>query len=103
MLGDISPERIAATVKTLAGFQTRGHNSRGIEAARGWIIGQLHASSPRLEVSSETGNIVAVLPGATQAGKRIIVSAHYDSINLLVKAAEAPAPGADDDASGTAV
>ena len=54
-------------------------------------------------------NLVAILPGTEQPEKRIIVSAHYDSINLRAslakapKAAEAPAPGADDDASGTAV
>ena len=47
-----------------------------------------------------------MLPGTAEPEKRIIVSAHYDSINLRAtgdKAAEAPAPGADDDASGTAV
>jgi Zn-dependent M28 family amino/carboxypeptidase len=106
MIGDISPGGIAATVQTLAGFQTRGNGSRGIASARRWIADQFHAYSTRLEVSNETGdvvNIVAVLPGAAQPEKRIIVSAHYDSINLQVKTVEAPAPGADDDASGTAV
>src|SRR5208282_4604665 len=68
----------------------------------------------RLAVSDDIGkkdvtdiaSVIAVLPGATQPGKRIIVSAHYDSVNLRAKgdkAAEAPAPGADDDASGVAV
>ena len=113
---EVSQDRIAATVKTLAAFGTRGNYSdpsqktRGIGAARTWIFAQLHASSPRLEVSyegtTEVASIVAVLPGVAQPEKRIIVAAHYDSINLHVtgaKAAEAPAPGADDDASGTAV
>ena len=51
-------------------------------------------------------NVIAVLPGVGQPEKRILVGAHHDSINLRAsngKAAEAPAPGADDDASGTAV
>jgi Zn-dependent M28 family amino/carboxypeptidase len=106
MIGEMSPERIASSVKTLAGFQTRANNSRGINSARRWIAEQLHSYSPRLEVSNETGdvvNIFAALPGTAQPEKRIIVGAHYDSINLKVKAPEAPAPGADDDASGTAV
>src|SRR5579862_1313610 len=106
MIGDVSPDRIAGTVKTLTGFQTRGNNSRGIASVRRWIADQFHSYSTRLEVANETGdvvNIVAVLPGTAQPEKRIIVSAHYDSINLTVKTADAPAPGADDDASGTAV
>jgi Zn-dependent M28 family amino/carboxypeptidase len=120
IVAEISPDRIAAAVKTLAGFETRGNYSdpnqktRGIGAARRWIFAQLLGCSPRLEVSYDMGksgamdvtNIVAVLPGAAQPEKRIIVAAHYDSINLRAhgdKAAEAPAPGADDDASGTAV
>jgi Zn-dependent M28 family amino/carboxypeptidase len=128
IVAEISPDRIAAAVKTLAGFETRGNYSdpnqktRGIGAARRWIFAQFHGFSPRLEVSYDTGksgatdvtnavtndvtNVVAVLPGVAQPEKRIIVAAHYDSINLRAKgdkAAEAPAPGADDDASGTAV
>lgn len=120
LVAEISPDRIAATVKTLAGFGTRGNYSdpnqktRGIGAARSWIFAQFHGYSPRLEVSYDTGkrdaadivNVVAILPGTTQPEKRIIVGAHYDSINLRAsggKAAEAPAPGADDDASGSAV
>ena len=120
MVAEISPDRIIASVKTLAGFETRGNYSdpnqktRGIGAARRWIFAQLHSYSPRLEVSediekkgaTEITNVVAVLPGTAEPEKRIIVGAHYDSINLRAKgdkAAEAPAPGADDDASGTAV
>jgi len=120
IVAEISPDHIAATVKTLAGFETRGNFSdpnqktRGIGAARRWIFGQFHGYSQRLEVSYDIGkkgatdvaSIIAVLPGTAQPGKRIVVSAHYDSINLRAtgdKAAEAPAPGADDDASGMAV
>ncbi len=120
MVSEVSPDRIGADVKTLAGFETRGNYSdpnqktRGIGAARRWIFAQFHGYSQRLEVSydiekkgsTEIASVVAVLPGAAEPEKRIIVGAHYDSINLRVtgdKAAEAPAPGADDDASGTAV
>ena len=120
MLGAVSSDRIAATVKMLAGFETRGNYSdpnqktRGIGAARRWIFDQFHSYSARLEVSYDTAkqgstdvtSVIAVLRGAAEPEKRIVVAAHYDSINLRVKgaqAAEAPAPGADDNASGTAV
>lgn len=120
MVAEISSDRIGASVKTLAGFETRGNYSdpnqktRGIGAARRWIFAQFHGYSSRLEVTydiekkgaTEITSVVAVLPGTAEPEKRIIVGAHYDSINLRAKgdkAAEAPAPGADDDASGTAV
>jgi len=108
MVAGISPDRIGASVKTLAGFETRGNYSdpnqktRGIGAARRWIFAQFHGYSQRLEVSYDTekkgateiSSVVAVLPGTAEPEKRIIVGAHYDSINLRVtgdKAAEAPA------------
>jgi hypothetical protein len=74
----------------------------------------------------EAVNVVAVLPGTTQPEKRLIVSGHYDSADFVLKpgaqttrpdgtetplddisdfekSIDAPAPGASDDASGTAV
>jgi Zn-dependent M28 family amino/carboxypeptidase len=120
IVAEITSERIVADVRTLAGFETRGNYSdpnqktRGIGAARRWIFAQFHSYSPRLEVSYDVekkgaidiASVIAVLPGSVEPEKRIIVGAHYDSINLRAtgdKAAEAPAPGADDNASGTTV
>ena len=120
MVAEVSPDRISATIKTLVGFETRGNYSdpnqknRGNGAARRWIFDQMHGYSSRLEVSYDTTKkdttdivtVIAVLAGLEKPEQRIIVSAHYDSINLRVtgaRAAEAPAPGADDDASGIAV
>ena len=120
LASEVSPDRIGASIKTLVGFETRGNYSdpnqknRGIGAARRWIFDQMRGYSQRLEVSYETArkdttdivSVIAVLPGVEKPEQRIIVSAHYDSINVRARgtrAAEAPAPGADDDASGTAV
>lgn len=145
---EVSPERIANTMEKLASFETRGdftnpaQENRGIGAARRWIYEQFRGYNPRLEVSFDSWkvkkqgtrilrdvdvvNVVAVLPGTTQAAKRIIVSGHYDSLSIVRKAGvaefapdgselpvdqimdfeksvDAPAPGASDDASGTAV
>src|SRR5580700_1874066 len=57
MLGEISRDRIAATMQKLASFDTRGNFSdpdqkdRGIGAARRWILDQFKGYNPRLEVS----------------------------------------------------
>ncbi len=148
MLGEISRDRIATTMQKLAAFETRGNFSdpdqpnRGIGAARRWILDQLKSYSPRLDVSFdsykvkkqgtrirrdvEIVNVVAVLPGTTQPDERIIVGAHYDSLNVVRKAdapeltpegtetatddaidfeksVEAPAPGVTDNAAGVAL
>jgi acetylornithine deacetylase/succinyl-diaminopimelate desuccinylase-like protein len=102
--------------------------NRGIGAARQWLLDEFKSYSPRLQVSFDTHtipkggriwkevelqNVVALLPGNNpQCSNRwILVSGHYDSLNLKVpsemrsdraKAAELPAPGVSDDASGTA-
>jgi hypothetical protein len=102
----------------------------GIGAAKRWITSELErcgaASGGRLQIAvdsfvepagqrlpsaTELNNVVATLPG-TQAESRertYVVSGHYDSINSHYGTDngsyvdfEGLAPGADDDASGTA-
>ena len=126
----VSPARLEATIRTLAGFGTRHSLSsaddpkRGIGAARRWIKATLDAcaaeSGARLEVAFDEfvqeatpriprpvamGNVVATLPGTNpQANARtLVVSGHYDSMCSNVMNSECDAPGANDDASGTAV
>jgi Zn-dependent M28 family amino/carboxypeptidase len=69
-------------------------------------------------------NVIAVLPGTSQSERRVIVTAHYDSLSIVPKegagdfrangegatdamdnekSAVAPAPGVTDDASGVAL
>ncbi|TMQ11675.1 MAG: M20/M25/M40 family metallo-hydrolase [Deltaproteobacteria bacterium] len=129
MLRSISPQRIEATVRKLVGFGTRHtlsdtqSDDRGIGAARRWIKAQLDAcaqqSGGRLKVEldsftappnrriaqpTELVNVVATLPGeqAESAGRIYVVSGHYDSMPSNVLDPKSDAPGADDDASGTA-
>jgi uncharacterized protein YndB with AHSA1/START domain len=125
----IQPARIEARIRKLASLHTRHTLSRtdsdtqGIGAARRWIKSELDACGKaaggrlKVELDSfiqqparrvpkpvEIVNVVATLPG-TQAPNRIYaVSGHYDSIpGGDYMDAEAQAPGANDDASGTAV
>ena len=116
----ISEAHIQASLERLVGFGTRNtmsdpsHPERGIGAARTWIFRELQSYSPRLQVRfsrwpidqrtglpvTELYNVIAVLPGKTLPETRVVISAHYDSAAGLDP--EAPAPGANDDGSGTA-
>lgn len=127
IVSDISARRIEANIRKLASFGTRNSLSdtesptRGIGAARRWIHEELRrCAGERLEVAFdehpvEPGpriprptrivNVVATLPG-TQPESRArtyVVSGHYDSMPSSPVDAESDAPGANDDASGTAV
>src|SRR5207237_10780389 len=97
-------------------------STRGIGAARKWIFeelssysaqpnGQMTVSYQRsMQQSVRTGNrpaemvnVVAVIRGNADPDRVLIATGHYDSRNSDSNDAKADAPGADDDASGTAV
>ncbi|RZT04499.1 Peptidase family M28 [Duganella sp. CF402] len=123
----ISPARIEATIRKLVGFRTRHTMSdtvsetEGIGAARRWIKAELERCgagtalqvefdshiapvSARISRPTEIVNVVATLPGTQEASaqRMYVVSGHYDSRNTDVMDATGDAPGANDDASGTA-
>jgi hypothetical protein len=129
ILADISPVSIEATVRKLVSFGTRHtlsdpeNPTRGIGAARRWIKGEFdrysRESGGRLVVTEDEFiqppatrvpreaklvNIVATLPGTQpEAQNRMyVVSGHYDSICSPGSDVACDAPGANDDASGTA-
>jgi hypothetical protein len=60
---------------------------------------------PRIVKPTRIVNVYAVLPGSdpAQAARRVLVTGHYDSRNSDTMNTHAPAPGANDDASGVAV
>jgi hypothetical protein len=123
---EISPQRIHAYIDKLVSFGTRHtmseteSSTRGIGAARRWIKaelercgagrldvqfqGHLHPVANRISRPTEIVNVVATLPGTQAASKDryYVVSGHYDSRVTDVMNATADAPGANDDASGTA-
>ena len=99
----VSEERIAATLKKLESFGTRHTLSpeddpaRGIGAAMRWLHEEFASYSPRLEVSYQPftiarggaaggdvplANVIAVLPGTTEKDRYVLVTGHYDSINI---------------------
>jgi len=135
LVASVSQSRMEQLLRTLVAFGTRNtlsdtsSTTRGIGAARQWILDEMTRSSPKLQVSFDTHqlpkagritrevelrNIVAILPG--RSPRRIYVSGHYDTVNLGAQgqaglntagggynnpAENADAPGADDDGSGT--
>lgn len=123
---EISPQRIHAYVEKLVSFGTRhtmsdtASDTRGIGAARRWIKAELercgagrldvqfqshvHPVAARIPRPTEIVNVVATLPGTQAASKDryYVVSGHYDSRVTDVMNATSDAPGANDDASGTA-
>lgn len=129
MVEEVSAKNIEATIRKLVSFDTRHTLSdttskkTGIGAARNWIKSEMDQyakeSGGRLKVEFDTftqpsdgrrvttptvmKNVLAILPGTDPADNRIyIVSGHYDSRASDVMNAKITAPGANDDASGTA-
>lgn len=129
MVEEVSSQNIEAIVRKLVSFETRHSMSdttsktTGIGAARNWIKAELEryskASGGRLKVEFDTftqaadgrrvatptvmKNVLAILPGTDPLDDRVfIVSGHYDSRASDVNNAKIFAPGANDDASGTA-
>ncbi|MFC1545357.1 M20/M25/M40 family metallo-hydrolase [Gemmatimonadota bacterium] len=137
IVGQISRENIEIILKGMESFETRHTQSetesdtRGIGGARRWLMEQVQAYSPRLEVyldswvsdadtpgrlpeGTELVNVMAVLPGTHPelSKQHIILSGHYDSLNndqpregdtYERRNPNRPAPGVNDDISGVAV
>ncbi len=130
VMGEITAESIHGHVEHLASFGTRHSlsetesDTRGIGAARRWILSRFNAFSDaaggtldsrierfeqppsrRVPVAVEMANVVAILPGSLLGAEDRLyyVIGHYDSRNGDGSDAEGDAPGANDDASGTAV
>jgi Peptidase family M28 len=124
----VSAASIRETVDRLAAFGTRNtlsaqtHTQRGIGAARRYLHaafdrcaslseGRMTVVDDRFEVprsrdmprTTSLVNVVAMLPGDEGPGGRVyVISGHYDSRNSDGLDPSGDAPGADDDASGTA-
>jgi len=131
-LRDVSPQRIEQTIEKLVSFGTRqtlssdmpASSGKGANAAAAWLQSEFERYSkecggclevktdefiqepaPRVPKPTKITNVYAVLRGTdpANAGRIILVSGHYDSRNSDANNATDPAPGANDDGSGTVV
>ena len=106
MVGLVSKASLTKNIQDLQNFQTRYSSTQACENA-GTSLYQYFSSFSNLQTSyvpftysgnRTTRNIVAVLPGKSNASRSVILCAHYDSYS---NQASTNAPGADDNASGT--
>jgi hypothetical protein len=129
MVKDISSDSLKKYINTLVAFGTRNtlstqtNPTRGIGAARKWVLNQFNAyaknTNGRMTAMIDTitlqpdgkrvdrkillGNVVATLKGTDPNDDRIlIISGHLDNMRSSPTDSIGDAPGANDDASGTA-
>src|SRR5437870_3239872 len=129
IVSEIDARNIESTIRKLVSFGTRSTLSeqndpnRGIGAARDWLYAEFQKaavqSGGRMTVEKQTfeqpkatrvpqptmlTNVVATLKGTQpeSVNRVYVVSGHYDSICSNPTDAKCDAPGANDDASGTA-
>ena len=122
----VDPQALHATIEKLVGFGTRHtlsdtvSDTRGIGAARRWTKARFEAISrecggcleivtpsqmftgKRVPVASEVMDVVAIQRGTSDPGRVVAITGHIDSRVTDVMDATHDAPGANDDASGTA-
>lgn len=128
-VGQVSAERLEADVRRLVDFGTRHtlsdtvSDTRGIGAARRWLMAEFEAisadcggclevrrvadvvtagSADRIPTDVEIVNPIAILRGRTHPERYVLLTAHYDSRVTGSNNATSDAPGANDNASGTA-
>ena len=129
IISEIDARNIESTIRKLVSFGTRSTLSeqndpnRGIGAARDWLYAEFQKaavqSGGRMTVEKQTfeqpkatrvpqptmlTNVVATLKGTQpeSVNRVYVVSGHYDSMCNNPTDAKCDAPGANDDASGTA-
>ncbi len=126
-LKEVSAKRIETDIRKLVSFGTRNtlseqdNPTRGIGAARDWIFSEfqkisndcgnclqvekqtfLQPKANRIPEPTNLTNVIATLKGTTNPERVYVVSGHYDSMCTSPTDAKCDAPGANDDASGTA-
>ena len=127
MIKEVSAKNIEATIRKLVSFGTRNTLSaqddpnRGIGAARDWLFAELQRinadcgncmtiekqsfvqpKANRVPEPTTLTNVIATLRGTATPDRYYVVSGHYDSMCSSPTNATCDAPGANDDASGTA-
>jgi len=129
MTDEVSSKNIETIIRKLVNFKSRhtlgdtSSKTTGIGAARNWIKAEYERyaaeshgrmtvqfdtltqpKSERVNNPAKLKNVLAILKGTDPKDARVyIVSGHYDSRRSEIMDPNGDEPGADDDASGTAV
>ncbi len=104
LIDQVDGELITDRVQHLENYGTRDAYEPESVMAQQWITAQFNSWGLDVEVMDffmpggpASDNVIATLTGSTHPDEFVIVGAHYDSISWY-----GDAPGADDNASGTA-
>ena len=112
-ISQVSADSIQAIIERLVAFGNRFTYSDSLAAAETWIADKLESFGgydPTLQPVSfpftQRHNVYAELQGTAPEEEWVVVGGHHDSINWTdfpsLDDSYAPAPGADDNGSGTA-
>jgi len=102
----VSPDRLAADIQDLESFQTRYATTGNARAAAETIFRRFAEAGVAVHTEEfvsggvTVSNVIATIPGRVSPNQVVIVGAHYDSFARTQYLTTAP--GADDNASGTA-
>jgi Zn-dependent M28 family amino/carboxypeptidase len=126
LAGQVSQQRLRATVERLVGFGTRhtlsdrNHPTRGIGAALNWTEAEFRrlsrecggcltiarpsdtVTNRRIPTPTLVEDVIAIQLGTTEPDRVIVITGHIDSRVTDPMNATSDAPGANDDGSGTA-
>ena len=103
-VSQVSQPNLTNDVATMEAFGTRRHWEPGEVAAQNWLVARMNTlglTTTTFDYDSGGDVVIGELTGQTDPSKIVIIGGHYDSVNWAGSAGS-PAPGADDDASGTA-
>ncbi|MCP4092535.1 MAG: M20/M25/M40 family metallo-hydrolase [Planctomycetes bacterium] len=103
-VAQVSDTNIATDIATMEAFGTRRHGQPGSINAQNWLVSEMNGlglTTTTFSYDSDADVVIGEKQGITDPSKIVIIGAHYDSVNWQ-GSATSPAPGADDDASGTA-
>ncbi|KAI1767246.1 Zn-dependent exopeptidase [Hypoxylon sp. FL1150] len=110
MLGDLSKDLMKEHLEKFTSFHTRYYKSDYGRQSSEWLLQTVQdtieeAGADKYGVRAEhfkhswgQNSIIATIPG--KSNSTVVIGAHQDSINLWLPSV-LPAPGADDDGSGT--
>ena len=110
LLSNLSKSEMKENLAKFSSFHTRYYKSDYGRQSSEWLLGKIReiisdAGADEYGVKAEPfphtwgqSSIIATIPGKTNS--TVVVGAHQDSINLWLPSV-LPAPGADDDGSGT--
>jgi Zn-dependent M28 family amino/carboxypeptidase len=109
VLSAVDPNRLAKDVIALADFRTRHSLSPNNLEAANWLrdqflaIGYDDVTLHDFTIGGATRhNVVCTKKGAVTPGKHLLIGAHYDSRMSDLSDPASPAPGSDDNGSGSA-